>query len=116
MTRLSSESETAGIPHPLFLDIEALRMVAGYAHWIPLIRGLHKDYFARNLPGWEWNQIIPVLIQRKVLVLHPTDPGYRQLSQGLYISSDIEGIMLWIKDRESEVAVTRNISQESIEG
>ena len=116
MTRLSSESETAGIPHPLFLDIEALRMVAGYAHWIPITRGLYKDCFNLNFPGWEWNQIIPVLIQRKVLVLHPTDPGYRQLSQGLYISSDIEGIMLWIKDRESEVAVTRNISQESIEG
>ena len=116
MTRLSSESETAGIPHPLFLDIAALRLVAGYAHWIPLIRGLHKDYFARNLPGWEWNQIIPVLIQRKVLVMHPTDPGYRHLSQGLYISSDIEGITLWIKDRESEVAVTRKISEVSIEG
>ena len=49
-------------------------------------------------------------------MIHATDPGYRHLSQGLYISSDIEGIMLWIKDRESEVAVTRNISQESIEG
>ena len=116
MKRLSSESETAGIPHPLFLDIAALRLVAGYAHWIPLIRGLYKDYFARNLPGWEWNQIIPVLIQRKVLVMHPTDPGYRHLSQGLYISSGIEGVTLWIKDRETEVVVTRKISQESIEG
>jgi hypothetical protein len=116
LKRLSSESETAGIPHPLFLNIAALRIVAGYAHWIPITRGLYKDCFNLNFPGWEWNQIIPVLIQRKVLVMHPTDPGYRQLSQGLYISSDIEGITIWPKDGETEVAVTRNISQESIEG
>ena len=45
----------------LILDIEALSMIAGYAHWIPVTRGLYKDYFARNLPGWQWNQIIPFL-------------------------------------------------------
>jgi hypothetical protein len=52
----------------LTLDVEALRRVAGYANWIPLIRGLHKDYFAKNFPGWDWNQIIPVLIMKKIIV------------------------------------------------
>ena len=98
MTRPSSKSETAGVPHPLFLDIEALRKVAGYAHWIPITRGLYKDCFNLNFPGWEWNQIIPVLIQRKVLVIHPTDPGYRQLSQGLYISGQITAVLISLED------------------
>ena len=98
MTRLSSKSETAGIPHPLFLGIPTLRTLTGYAHWIPGIRGLYKDYLAKNFPGWEWNQIIPVLVQRKVLVMNPTDPGYRQLSQGLYISGQITAVLISLED------------------
>ena len=90
-------------------------MVAGYAHWIPGIRGLYKDYFAKNLPGWEWNQIIPVLIKAKILVRDSKDPAHRSLSQGLYISSDIEGVALWIKDGETEVSIMRKTNQEGIE-
>jgi hypothetical protein len=104
-----------GIPRPLFLDIERLRMIAGYAHWIPGIRGLYKDYFAKNLPGWEWNQIIPVLIKAKILVKDSKDPAYQSLSQGLYISSDIEGVTLWIKNGETEFAIVRKTNQEGIE-
>ena len=105
MKRPSSKSETAGVPHPLFLDIPTLQTLTGYAHWIPGIRGLYKDYFAKNFPGWEWNQIIPVLIQRKVLVLHPTDPGYRQLSHGLFISQEIKAINLWIQKGKTEISM-----------
>ena len=90
-------------------------MVAGYAHWIPGIRGLYKDYFAKNLPGWQWNQIIPVLIKAKILVRDSKDPPYQSLSQGLYISSDIEGVTLWIKDGETEFAIIRKSNQEGIE-
>jgi hypothetical protein len=88
----------------LTLDIEGLRMIAGYAHWIPGIRGLYKDYFARNLPGWQWNQIIPVLIEKKILVMHSKNPGHRHLNQDLYISSDIQYVRLWINNGETEVA------------
>ena len=116
MKRPNTESGAVGIPRPLFLDIEGLRMVAGYAHWIPGIRGLYKDYFAKNLPGWEWHQIIPVLIKAKILVRDSKDPAYQSLSQGLYISRDIKGVTLWIKDRETEVTVTRKTNQEGIEG
>jgi hypothetical protein len=107
LKRLNSESETAGIPHPLFLDIPTIRTLTGYAHWIPGIRGLYKEYFAKNFPGWEWNQIIPVLIQRKVLVVDPTDPGYRQLSHGLYISSEIHGISISVKDGKTKIRIQK---------
>ena len=110
------EAEGECVPHPLFLDIPKLWTLTGYAHWIPGIRGLYKDYFAKNFPGWEWNQIVPVLIQRKVLVMHPTDPGYRQLSQGLYISSEIQGIMISIENsktliRIQKVSVDKRVNQ-----
>jgi hypothetical protein len=99
----------------LILDIEGLRGICNYAHWIPMTQGLYKDYFARNLPGWEWNQIIPVLIEANILVWNSKDPAYQSLSQGLYISSDIEGVTLWIKHGETEVAITRKTNQEGIE-
>ncbi len=107
MKRHSSKSETAGIPHPLFLDIPTLRTLTGYAHWIPGVRGLYKDYFAQNFPGWEWNQIIPVLIQKKVLVMHSTDSGCRQLSQGLCISKEIQGISISVKERKTKIRVQK---------
>lgn len=89
----------------LTLDFEALQMVAGYAHWIPITQGLYNDYFAKNLPGWEWNQIIPVLIEKKILVLTKV-MGYRHLSQGLYIANAIHCVRLWINDGETEVSTT----------
>jgi hypothetical protein len=98
----------------LTLDIEELRGICNYAHWIPGIRGLYKDYFARNLPGWQWNQIIPVLI-RKEIVVYGENLGYRHLSHGLYIANDIEGVSLWIKDGETEFALIMKTNQEGIE-
>ena len=101
------EAEGEHVPHPLFLDIPTLRALTGYAHWIPGIRGLYKDFFAMNFPGWEWNQIIPVLIQREVLVMHPKDLGYRQLSQGLCISSEIQEISISIKDGKTKIRIQK---------
>jgi hypothetical protein len=95
----------------LTLDIEGLRMVAGYAHWIPQLRGLYLDYFEKTFPGWTWNQIIPVLIKAKILVRDTKDPAYGELSQGLYIASDIESVSLWINDGKTEVAVNRKTDQ-----
>ncbi len=99
----------------LKLDVEALSMIAGYAHWIPGIRGLYKDYFARNLPGWQWNQIIPLLI-RKEIIVYGENLGYRHLSQGLFIANDIESVSFWTKNDETEVAVFKKTSLESFEG
>lgn len=107
MTRLSSKFETAGIPHPLFLDIAALRLVAGYAHWIPLIRGLHKDYFARNLPGWEWNQIIPVLIKKGIIKVGSKEADQQDLSQGLSISKDVRGVLIKPSKHLAKVTVQK---------
>jgi hypothetical protein len=75
------------------MDIEVLREVTGYAHWIPITQGLHEEYFAENFAGWEWNDFVPRLIDRKILKFNEADnPDFTMLSQGLFISLDIQAI------------------------
>lgn len=75
------------------MDIELLRTVTGYAHWIPITQGLHEEYFEKNFPGWEWNDFVPRLLDKKILQFKvEANPALTQLSQGLFISSDIQTI------------------------
>ena len=98
---------------PLTLDVEALRKIAGYAHWIPISRGSYKDFLHRNYPGWEWNQIIPALIKKGIVKVHTKDPDFQLLSQGLYISREIEAVTLWIRNGKTQIAVHRVNQEES---
>ena len=98
---------------PLTLDVEALRKIAGYAHWIPITRGIYKDFLHRNYPGWEWNQIIPALIKKGIVKVHTKDPEFQLLSQGLYISREIEAVTLWIRNGKTQIAVHRVNQEES---
>ena len=76
-------------------------MVSLIVHTARALMFLLSEPFGAN----RWNQIIPVLIQRKVLVIHPTDPGYRQLSHGLFISQEIKAINLWIQKGKTEISI-----------
>ena len=78
----------------LVLTVGDLLKIASYAHWIPITQGLYKDFFNRNFPGWEWNQIIPALIKRGIIEINSHDSGQRKLSQGLYISSEVRKITI----------------------
>ena len=77
----------------VIMDIETLSIVAGYCHWIPVIRGLYKEYFSENFPGWSWNHFVPKLLHLKILQFKGEgDENLTMLRQGLYISSDIQAI------------------------
>ena len=89
----------------LELSVEDLLSLASYAHWIPMTRGLYKPYLERNFPGWEWNQIIPVLIKKKILVINSKDPRHRGLSHGLYLAREITGVRICIQDEKTEIVV-----------
>jgi hypothetical protein len=78
----------------LTLDIEELRGICNYAHWIPMIRGLHREFFETKYPGWEWNDVIPVLFNRRIVVPNSGDPNLMKLCQGLSISREITSITL----------------------
>ena len=85
----------------LQLDIQALTIIAGYAHWIPITQGIYKDHFRTNYPGWRWNQIIPVLIEKGIVNMSPNDPDQQPLSQGLSISKEVTSV--WISAVTGEV-------------
>ena len=70
-----------------------LRALTGYAHWIPITKGLHEEFFAENFPGWDWNDLVPRLLDKKILKFNERDnPDFIMLSQGLFIASDIQSI------------------------
>ena len=91
----------------LTLDFDSLQQLAGYAHWIPILRGFHEEFLQRKYPGWAWNDIIPVLIRRKVLEVDSKNPRHQLLSQGLYISHEIETVTLWIRNGKTEISVKK---------
>ena len=105
MKRRNTKSGTAGIPLPQFLDIEDLQKLSEYAHWIPITRGLYRDFFDKRYPFWEWNQIIPELIKSKVLAVHSNETQHLALSQNLYISRDIQGVSIQLKDGKVEISI-----------
>ena len=99
--------EVQGVNQSLSLDVEALREISGYAHWIPIIRGLYKDFFNRNYPGWEWNHIIPVLIKKGVIKVHSKELDQCYLAYGLSISIDVESVFLRRSKHGTKVTVHR---------
>ncbi len=102
--------EVQGVNQSLTLDVEALRNIAGYAHWIPMIRGLYKEFFSLNYPGWEWNHIIPVLIKKGILKVHSKEIDQRYLAYGLSISKDVESVCLMRSKHGTKVSVQKIIT------
>lgn len=94
----------------LRLDVEALTVIAGYAHWIPITQGLHLDFFQENYPGWEWNDIIPVLLKKGVVKINSKESNQRQLPQGLSIAQDVEGILIKRSKHGTKVTVHTNMN------
>jgi hypothetical protein len=92
----------------LELSVQDLMTLTAYAHWIPVTRELYRPYFEGNFPGWEWNQIIPALINAKILVVRSNNPQHHALCNGLYLASEITGVKIYIQDRKTEIEVKRN--------
>ena len=92
MQRMWGEVETMK-RSKVTMDIETLRSVTSYCHWIPITQGLHKAFFAENFPGWKWNDFVPRLLKEKILEFNGEgNDSLVKLWQGLYISSEIRAI------------------------
>ena len=74
------------------MDVDQLRLVCGYAHWIPITQGLYKEFFAANYSGWEWNDFVPKLWKKGIIVSDVRDSDFIRLSQGLFVAPDVESI------------------------
>ena len=71
------------------MNVDQLRDVCAYAHWIPILNGLHLEFFAQNYPGWEWNDFVPKLLRKGILRVGAEDLGYTKLKLGLYVAPDV---------------------------
>ena len=74
------------------MNVYQLRDVCAYAHWIPILNGLHEEFFAQNYPGWEWNDFVPKLLRKGILLVGAEDLGYTKLKSGLYVAPDVAEI------------------------
>jgi hypothetical protein len=74
------------------MNVDQLRDVCAYAHWIPILNGLHLEFFERNYPGWEWNDFVPKLVRKGILRVNAADLGYIEMSQGLFVAPDVAEI------------------------
>ena len=87
--------------NPLRLDVDAIYELSNYANWIPITQGHYKDLFNLKYPGWQWNQLIPELLDAGVLVFKPEGDSYRQLLQGLWIAEAVEAVVVTAVDKET---------------
>ena len=95
----------------LVLDIDALQKLAGYAHWIPALKGFHHSYLAINHPGWDWNQIIPQLIKEQIVHVNTVSSTQQRLANGLSISIEIESVTLKITEHGIKATVRKTHSR-----
>ena len=92
----------------LVLDRAALRKITQYAHWMPALRGISGEYITRNYPGWEWNEILPVLIKKGIMKRYSSDPNQHKLFQDLSIADDVRSIVLEKTGAEVSVTIRRS--------
>ena len=95
------------IKKTLVLSVDDLLKLTSYAHWIPILNGRHQEFMTKNYPGWEWNQIIPVLVKAKILVTYSKDPEHRALNQRLCIAREIESVRISLQDGKTKIEVSK---------
>ena len=74
------------------MNVYQLRDVCAYAHWIPILNGLHEEFFAQNYPGWEWNDFVPRLLRKRILRVGGEELGYIKLKLELCIAPEVSAI------------------------
>ena len=77
---------------PVSMNVDQLRDVCAYAHWIPILNGLHLKFFEQNYPGWEWNDFVPRLLRKGILRVGGEELGYTKLKLGLYLAPNVIAI------------------------
>jgi hypothetical protein len=82
----------------LTLGIEELEKLAGYAHWIPALKGFQQSYLATTYPDWDWNQIIPQLIKERIVVVNSVSSSQKRLGNGLSISIKVQKVTITLTE------------------
>ena len=92
------------------ISVNQLRDICAYAHWIPILNGLHLDFFEKNYPGWEWNDFVPKLLRKGILRVGAEEFGYIKLKLGLYVAPDVAEID-FIPSKRGVKIVVRHVKE-----
>lgn len=92
------------------LDIKMLGRLTNYCHFIPQLNGQARAFIESSFPGWDWNDLVPRLIDKKILRFNEKDnPEFTMLPQGLFISADIQAIEFIPQKNGVRVKVTKKL-------
>ena len=72
----------------LILDVDQIRLLTNYCHWIPVIHGYTAKFVEETYPGWNWNDLIPKMIKQGLITIEPCKNDVK-LWQGLWLKADI---------------------------
>ena len=76
----------------LVLDVEKIRELAHYYHWIPITRGYHHEYVRETYPGWSWMDLLPRLMNAGYVFPRGKYENEQKLRQGLSLAGGITAI------------------------
>ena len=77
----------------LRLEVEAIKELSNYAHWIPMVRGYTRDYMDSHYPDWEWNDLIPKMLNRGIISTAQSDRDTK-LWQGLWLKVGVSAVVV----------------------
>lgn len=77
----------------LRLEIEAIRELSNYAHWIPMVRGYTREFMDSHYPDWEWNDLIPKMLNRGIISTEQSG-GATMLWQGLWLKAGVSAVVI----------------------
>jgi hypothetical protein len=89
--------------NPLTLSVSQISEISNFAHWIPITRSYHHDFLEKNYPGWDWNDLLPVLLEADLVAPHIDGHECKRLRLGLCITPSITSIELTLIDGVSRV-------------
>lgn len=83
MTTTPATTRTAAERSAVYLSRDDVIELAHYAHPLPVTRGHSRRFVADRYPGWQWNDLLPVIHRHVPLSRRPGEFSERHLPQGV---------------------------------
>ena len=93
----------------IHLSAKQIKELIHYRHLIPMSRGRTQKYVEENFPGWEWNDIVPVLIEKNILKYvkkRPIDIGFGRFIERedvLSLDKKIKGVTIFFESKHVDI-------------
>jgi len=86
----------------IYLNTRQIIDLVHFANVIPIAEGLSQKFVAENYPGWEWNDIVPVLVEKSILIKEENS-GYIKIGNGLFMDAKINGLTIHFHTKQVDI-------------